>query len=108
MNYNDITVLKGPYSLVWRDGRTDSKEYSNSCYDVNMWGCDMIWDNEGYQWVPVHSKDYEKWYEIYFASKGISKANYVSTIIKAIDNYKLKQSLSPEAAKTFEDIIDEL
>ena len=28
--------------------------------------------------------------------------------LKAIDNYKLKQSLSPEAVQTFGDIIDEL
>ena len=105
MNYNDITVLKGPYGLVWRDGRTDSKEYSDSCYDINMWGCDMVWDSEGYQWVPVHSKDYKKWYEIYFASKGISKANYVSTITKAIEHYNLTKGLKDGAKEAWKDIL---
>ena len=105
MNYNDITVLKGPYGLVWRDGRTDSKEYSDSCYDINMWGCNMIWDSEGYQWVPVHSKDYHKWYEIYFAIKGISRANYVSIITKAIEHYNVIKGLKDGAKETWKDIL---
>ena len=77
-----------------------------------MWGCNMVWDNGGYQWVPVHSKDYNKWYEIYFSSKGISRANYVSIITEAIKKWeadkKIKQELTANTLKTFGELIDEL
>jgi hypothetical protein len=110
MNSNiDIKVLKGPYGLIWRDGKTDSKEWSESCYDINMWGCDIVWDKDGYQSIPVYSKDYSKWL-IQYKNNGVP--NLGAFINSAIEKWeeikKLKQSLNPETTKTFEELIDEL
>ena len=110
MNSNiDIKVLKGPYGLIWRDGKTDSKEWSESCYDINMWGCDLVWDKDGYQAIPVYSKDYSKWLIQY---KDWWIPNLGALINSAIEKWeeikKLKQSLNPETTKTFEELIDEL
>ena len=115
MNSNiDIKVLKGPYGLIWRDGKTDSKEWSESCYDINMWGCDIVWDKDGYQAIPVYSKDYSKWLIQYkdWGNKNNGVPNLGALINSAIEKWeetkKLKQSLNPETAKTFEELIDEL
>ena len=115
MNSNiDIKVLKGPYGLIWRDGKTDSKEWSESCYDINMWGCDIVWDKDGYQAIPVYSKDYSKWliqYKDWWNKTNVGPnlgALINSTIEKWEETKKLKQSLNPETAKTFEELIDEL
>jgi hypothetical protein len=111
----DIKVLKGPYGLIWRDGKTNSKEWSEFCYDINMWGCDIVWDKDSCQAIPVSSKDYSKWliqYKDWWNKTNAFSPDLVTPINKAIKKWeetkKLKQSLNPETTKTFEELIDEL
>ena len=115
MNSNiDIKVLKGPYGLIWRDGRTDGKEWSESCYDINIWGCDIVWDKDGFVAIPVYSKDYSKWLIQYkdWRNKNNGVPNLGALINSAIEKWeeikKLKQSLTPSTLKTFGELIDEL
>jgi hypothetical protein len=107
MNSN-IKILKGPYSDVWRDAAYDSKEWSDSLYDLIMWGCEITWD-AGTHWIVASlSKDYRKWYEEY--RKYGMKPDYsaIVDVNSAIDLYKLKHSLTPKTQQTFNDLINEL
>jgi hypothetical protein len=105
----DIKVLKGPYGLIWRDGQTESKEYSKHCYDINMWGCNIVWDKEGYQPIPVYSKDYSKWLEHYRDWRNENRGNIGLHIDKAIDkaikHFELVSGLEGDAKDTWSDIL---
>jgi hypothetical protein len=100
-----IKILKGPYSDVWRDPIFDSKEFSDHLYDINMWDCDITWDCSA-SWLIAKSKDYRKWFDIYWDFKEkYPNINIIEMINNKID---LKQSVNPDTAKTFEELIDEL
>jgi len=107
MNSN-IKILKGPYSDVWRDPTYDSKEWSDNLYDIIMWGCKITWDATTHWVVATKSKDYHKWYEEYHKHGNKPDYSAIKDVIKAIDLYNLKHSLTPKTQQTFGDLIDEL
>jgi len=105
---SNIKVLRGSYSDVWRDPTYDSKEWSDSLYDIVMWGCEVTWDFGTHWIVSTKSKDYQKWYEEYRKHGTEPGYSAIKDVIKAIDLYNLKYTLTPKTQQTFNDLIDEL
>lgn len=109
---SNIKILKGPYSDIWRN-QYDIKEHSDGLYDLNMWGCDITWNQEQHWIVPPQTKsaqkDYTEWFRSYKEYRDTPKSDsIILDINKAIELYNLKQQLSPNALKTFGDLIEEL
>ena len=107
MNSNiDIKVLKGPYGHRWRNPY-DNKEFSEFCYDIEMWECNIIWAQD-INWI-VPGQDVRKWCRRFTEYKSLhNEINIFKLIDKAIESYNLKKNLTPSTLKTFGDIIDEL
>ena len=107
MNSNiDIKVLRGPYGHIWRN-QYDTKEFAEFCYDIEMWGCSIIWAQD-MNWI-VPGQDIVNWSRKFTEYKSLhSEINIAKLIDKAIESYNIKKNLTPSTVKTFEDIIDEL
>jgi hypothetical protein len=104
----DIKVLNGPYGHIWRN-QYDIKEHADACYDIEMWGNNIIWAYDC-RWI-VPERDYQEWsrdFQEYKNSSPTTFTNVTSIIEKAIEAYNLKKNLNPETVKTLEDLINEL
>ena len=98
MNFN-VKCIRGPYWLP--DEVPEADEHFG--YDCTVNGKKVIVGEEPdgfryiYEWDGEVYRNYKGWREELIALLG-----------KAIKAHELKQSLTKETAKTFEDIIDEL
>jgi hypothetical protein len=99
MNFN-VKCIRGPYWLPDEDPEADE----HFGYDCTINGKKIVIGEEpadGFRYVYKADKET---YNTYV--KG--KKDIMPLIRKAIEAHELKQSLTKETAKTFEDIIDEL
>jgi hypothetical protein len=99
MNF-DVKCIRGPYWLPEEDSDADEV----FAYECSLNGGKIIVGEEpADRFRYIHEAD-KKVYDVY--SK--NKIKIMPLIKKAIEAHELKQNLSNETAKTFEDIIDEL
>jgi len=104
-NDTTIKVLKGPYGHIWRN-QYDIKEHADECYDIEMWGCNIIWAQDQ-RWI-VPEKDYREWSRNFVEYKSLNdrQPNVAELIEKAIKSYNVKKGLKDGAKETWSDILE--
>jgi len=95
---DEIKVISGPFSQMWRD-RYDNKEWAEYCYEIEMWGCKIIWSVD-HHWIVPHKGDYQKWCK---ETNGKDSSIFLD-IEDAIKKYKkeqraIKSGATPDQAK---------
>ena len=104
LNDTTIKVLRGPYGHIWRN-QYDIKEHADECYDIEMWGCNIIWSQDQ-RWI-VPEKDFRQWSRHFTEYKSLhGQTNIAGLIDKAIKHYNTIKGLQGTAKEAWRDILE--